>query len=234
MNPGHRTSVHRRYDARLRGAGGRLDGDPRAAGDEPACPCGGVSSLAERDACNKTPSDRPDMTQWPSGIRFGQLVGNSHPMAEIVIAAGKPYLVTTDERRAAVSELARRLGSLGLDVDVEIVEYEPGRRGLGPNMPELVGIFIGTQVAASVIDRLTNAIIDRTKEWAGERFNRKRKTRPSQTAKPESFTLYGPDGEVLKTWTIDNSGEHEDYPEQLQQPRKNWRTRRRSPYEDRP
>lgn len=155
-------------------------------------------------------------------------------MADIVIAAGKPYLVMSNERRAAVNELAQRIRSLGISVEVEIIEYEPGRTGISPNMPELVGIFIGTQVAASVIDRLTNALIDRAKEWAGERFQMKQKASPGRKPKPEFFTLYGPDGEVLKTWSVDSSGEREDYSEQLQQPRKNWRTRRRSPYRDLP
>jgi len=52
-------------------------------------------------------------------------------MTDVVIATGKPYPVTNPERRASVNELLRQIASLGIDVEVEVVEYELGRRGIG-------------------------------------------------------------------------------------------------------
>lgn len=148
-------------------------------------------------------------------------------MADLVIATGKPYLVTNPERRASVNELGRQIASLGIEVEVEVVEYEPGRRGISPNMPETIGIFIGSGISGAVLDRLTNALIDRLKNWAGERYHKK-KSSSTTFMKGEEFIIYGPDGEVLKTWRVDDSGEHEDYPAGLRQPRKDWRGDRRS------
>jgi hypothetical protein len=73
-------------------------------------------------------------------------------MADVRILIGRKYEVMQDERREATANFARWLRSLGLSVDLEIIEYEPGRRGLGPI--EWTEFFIGTSVAGSLIGKL--------------------------------------------------------------------------------
>jgi len=55
-----------------------------------------------------------------------------------------------------------------------------------------------------VFVRLTNALVDRLKNWVGERYNKK-KSSSKTFMRGEEFTIYGPDGDVLKTWRIDDS-----------------------------
>lgn len=136
-------------------------------------------------------------------------------MAQLTVRAGRAYMVTSPEREAALSELRDSLGKGGVAVDLEITHYEPGRRGLpAPSFPEEVAIFIGTGVGSGLVGAIVTDIYNKTKQWATKRYEAKR--RRAQDAKGDSvhvkgerFTIYGPDGNVLKTWTVDKDGEHE-------------------------
>lgn len=66
-------------------------------------------------------------------------------MTQVRIVAGTAYEVMHDERRQASEHLASKLREAGLEVDLEIIDYAPGRRGLGA--VEWTLIFIGTNVA---------------------------------------------------------------------------------------
>ena len=125
----------------------------------------------------------------------------------LIVRAGKKSEVTSPERRAALENLRDRLGASGPEVVLEITDYVPGYRGLG--FAEAVGIYIGLRASEAVIDRLANDIFDRARDWARARFKRKAQDSPTGFARPESFTIYGPDGETLKTWKVDREGEHE-------------------------
>lgn len=124
-------------------------------------------------------------------------------------------MVTSPEREAALGELRDALGKGGVDVDLEVTHYEPGRRGLPPpSFPEELGIFIGTGVGSGLIGAIVTDVYNKAKQWAKRRYEGKR--REAQDAKKdpdhvkgERFTIYGPDGNVLKTWTVDKDGEHE-------------------------
>jgi hypothetical protein len=59
-------------------------------------------------------------------------------MADVRIVIGRKYEVMQDERREATADFARWLRSLGLSVDIEVIEYEPRRRGLTPGRGPLV------------------------------------------------------------------------------------------------
>lgn len=84
---------------------------------------------------------------------------NPKPEPDIRIAIGKAYEVMPEERREAALALTNELrASTGLDVQLEVTEYQPGRRGLGPI--EWTAIFIGTSAATTVINNLTSDLYD--------------------------------------------------------------------------
>lgn len=113
------------------------------------------------------------------------------------------------EHRADLENLVSLLRSGGLSADLQITEYDPGRRGISFNQAEAVAIYIGGAMTVTVIANLTNDIYDRVKNWAIARFLAKVKNDPNGLHRPETFTIYGPDNEILKSWTIDDGGEHE-------------------------
>jgi hypothetical protein len=134
-------------------------------------------------------------------------------MTQLTIKAGRAYMVTSPEREAAIRNLRDILGQGGVDVDLEITRYVPGRRGLPPPWtPEDIAIYIGSGVGSGLIGAITTDVYNRAKRWALRRYETKRKAARSDkedSVKGERFKIYGPDGQVLKTWTVDKDGEHE-------------------------
>jgi hypothetical protein len=136
-------------------------------------------------------------------------------MAQLIVRAGRAYMVTSPEREAALCELRDSLRKGGVDVDLEITQYEPGRRGLPPPwFPEEVAIYIGAAVGSGLIGAIVTDVYSTAKQWAKSRYGGKRKAAEGASKDPdqvkgERFTIYGPDGKVLKTWTVDKDGEHE-------------------------
>ncbi len=112
--------------------------------------------------------------------------------ADIRVSAGKAYEVMHDERRWATEGLARELRQLGLDVDLEIIEMVPQRRGLGPI--EWTAIFIGDAIATGFVHAVVADVYARTKEMLRAR-------RRAGKVRHMGFRIYGPKGEVLKEWT---------------------------------
>jgi hypothetical protein len=128
-------------------------------------------------------------------------------MPQIIVRAGRASEVTSPERREALMELRGRLATGGADVDLEVTEYIPGQRGV--TWSETVGLFIAGAVGGGLLANVTKDIYDQAKAWALDRFTKKQAENPNGNPRPESFTIYGPDGEVLKTWKVDREGEHE-------------------------
>jgi hypothetical protein len=130
-------------------------------------------------------------------------------MPHLVVSAGKPYLVMQPERRADLERLCSRLGSRGVSVDLQVANYIPGRRGVSFNQPEAIVFYILGVASSTVISSLVGDIYKAARDWAIARFKSKVEKNPNGLHRPETFTIYGPDNEVLKTWTIDDDGEHE-------------------------
>jgi hypothetical protein len=87
----------------------------------------------------------------------------SKPDPDVRIAIGKAYEVMQEERRVATGAFAEDVRvSLGVSVDLEITEYQPGRRGLGP--VEWTAIFIGTTVATNLINNLVDDLYAKAKQ----------------------------------------------------------------------
>lgn len=129
-------------------------------------------------------------------------------MAQLLIKAGRPSEVTSAERRHDLEALRAQLAVGGADVDLEIAEYVPGQRGL--TWGETVSLFVVASVGGAILVNITNDVYSQTKSWALARFRRKHAANPSGKSRPESFIIYGPDGQVLKRWRVDEEGEHED------------------------
>lgn len=128
-------------------------------------------------------------------------------MPQIIVRAGRASEVTSPERSEALMELRARLATGGADVDLEVIEYVPGQRGI--TWGETVGLFIAGSVGGGLLANVTKDIYDQAKAWALASYAKKRSESPNGNPRPESFTIYEPDGEVLKTWKVDREGEHE-------------------------
>lgn len=127
-------------------------------------------------------------------------------VANVRIRAGHAYEVMQEERRWATEGFAKELRQLGLDVDLEIIEYVPGRRGLGPI--EWTEIFVGTAVATSIITNLTNDLYQRAKDML--RSRRKANKAAGRGRHNLGFTIYGPEGEELRKWTTKDDDEKKE------------------------
>ena len=116
------------------------------------------------------------------------------------IEIGNRYEPMSDERRAASQELVDELGRAGFEVELEILGYKPGRRALSP--VEWTSIFIGTNVATTLIAKVTTDVYNRTKRMLSQR---KRSDVPQLfPGRPLGFVIYGPRGEELRRWTTDD------------------------------
>lgn len=134
--------------------------------------------------------------------------------AKITIRAGGAYMVIQPERVTALNRLRDLLAEGGHAVELEVTPYSPGRVGLlAPGMPEEVAIFIEKNIAGILLKEATLYIYNKTREWARKRYQAKRSAHDRDQSpnwlKGEKFTIYGPDGSVLKSWTVDKDGEHE-------------------------
>jgi len=118
---------------------------------------------------------------------------------QVRIDIGKAYEVLQPGRREAAEEFAAGLRAAGLDVQLNVTEYVPGRRGLGPI--EMTAIFIGTTVATTLITSVTQDCYQRAKDMLRRR--RKHAIESGVGRKRLGFTIYGPRGEVLREWTTD-------------------------------
>lgn len=113
--------------------------------------------------------------------------------ADVRIAISKAYEEMEDERRDATTAFADDIReSLGVTVDLEITERQPGRVGLGPI--EWTAIFVGRTVATTLITNLTNDLYEKAKQLLRERKAKGRK-------RSMGFVIYGPDGKELRRWT---------------------------------
>jgi hypothetical protein len=130
--------------------------------------------------------------------------GRLAPMSELSIKSGRRSEVMQDDRRADLQDLQRKLEERGTSVDLEITEYVPGVRGL--TWWEVVGIFIGLEVAKTAIDTLVGDTLETARDWAIARFKRTNGHRGIWV------TIYGPDNRPLKTVKVDKDGAHEEDP----------------------
>jgi hypothetical protein len=119
--------------------------------------------------------------------------------ANVVIRAGHAYEVMHQDRRIATEEFANDLRRWGLSVEAEITEYIPGRRGLTP--VEWTAIVIGTSVGKRLLDNLVDDLYQAAKDFLRKRL------RKGSTRSRLGFKIYGPNGEVLKSWTTDEDQE---------------------------
>jgi hypothetical protein len=134
-------------------------------------------------------------------------------MAAVRIRAGHPSEVMHDERRADVQALARSVGAMGNDVELDIVERVEGRLGL--TLVEWVFMFVGSSVSGAIINNVTSDLYDAAKRWARERHRKKKAT---GGGRPIGFVIYGPAGEELRSWDTREDDKGEDHESDGNQP----------------
>ena len=118
-------------------------------------------------------------------------------MAEIRISIGRPYEVVHEDRYEATVRYAHYLETLGHDVELEVIEYQPGKRGLG--LVEVTLIYIALKAADEAIGAITHDVYESAKKFIRlRREARKRAT--GGIGRHFGFTIYGPDGKPLASW----------------------------------
>jgi hypothetical protein len=120
-------------------------------------------------------------------------------MSELRMEIGNRYEPMSDERREAAQELVDELSRDGFDVELEIVGYKPGRRALSP--VEWTSIFIGTNVATTLVVNITTDVYNRMKRMLLQR--KRSKSADLFPGRPLGFVIYGPRGEELRRWTTE-------------------------------
>jgi len=105
--------------------------------------------------------------------------------------------ILTDERRLALETLIGNLRQLDLDGEIA---YRPPT-GAGVSWYEMTAIYLGAKAVDAatghVVDRVIDAVLSRAVDWAKARMDNE------GTARPQSITLYGPDGKPLKSVRVD-------------------------------
>jgi hypothetical protein len=122
-------------------------------------------------------------------------------MADVRIVIGRKYEVMYEERRHATRDFAEWLRHSGLSVDLEIIEYEPGRRGLGPI--EWTFISIGTGIGVS---SLATDLIKGAKRLLRDRRSAK-EAETGNSGHHLGFIIHGPDNKEIAKWTTKEEGE---------------------------
>jgi hypothetical protein len=132
-------------------------------------------------------------------------------MATIVIYKS-PGAIVQGEAVEAWEDLAARLRDLQHDVRREDRYMKPGR--VGVVFGEVVWIYLGVKATDVVTDHAIEGMLDRildtVKAWGRERF-RRRKDAPRP--RPMSVQIADEDGNVLRSWRIDQKGEQETIPD---------------------
>ena len=126
-------------------------------------------------------------------------------VSEVVVRSGRASEIVHPDRRKDLEDLAAQLRDAGHAVRLEIVDYVPGRRGI--TLFESVTLYLAGAVGTPLLGRLTEDLYDTVKRWALGRW--RRKTEGGEFHRPLSFTILGPDGEVLKSWKVDKDGERD-------------------------
>jgi len=119
-------------------------------------------------------------------------------VADIQVRVGRASEIVQDEHRADVEAFVRQLRDDGRDVELEVIEYVPGRRGV--TWVEWLTIFVGSGVGGALVNNVTNDLYNAAKAWARRRLRRKQDESDSGRARPIGFVIYGPDGEELRRW----------------------------------
>jgi hypothetical protein len=119
-------------------------------------------------------------------------------MASIRVRVGRASEILHDEHRLDVESFVRQLQNDGLDVDLEVVQFVRGRRGV--TWVEWLTIFVGSGVGSALVNNVSNDLYDAARAWARRRLRKKRDQNGSAGARPIGFVIYGPNGEELRRW----------------------------------
>lgn len=125
-------------------------------------------------------------------------------MPRLILEPGNPH----DLDRATLDDLAAELRGVSPEYAVDVFVGE--ERGYGVTLSEVLRIYMEAGDVAGNTAALL-APFFAAAEWARRRWHRDLKDAPDQNPRPRAVTLYGPDGEALRSVKIDlPDGEIED------------------------
>ncbi len=98
----------------------------------------------------------------------------------------------TPDRLEDIEDLINRLRQSY--VSSELAYAPPG--GAGVTWWEVLGIYVGSHVTDALIGDLVSKLVDGTVDWIRAKARRSRDN--DKAMRPQSITIYGPDGKPLK------------------------------------
>lgn len=72
-----------------------------------------------------------------------------------------------------------------------------------------IGRNLRRRRSGPLVGSVVSDVYSTARNWSLRRF-RRTKEDGTPNRRPQSFTIYGPDGRILKRWHVDGDGEHDD------------------------
>jgi hypothetical protein len=130
-----------------------------------------------------------------SGLQKEKRAGDQ--MVEIHITPTNPFDFSSEELEGLAESLRSEDSAALIHVRTR------PEHGYGVSPYEVVELVATAGGAAAAVDQ-TVAIFRRAVNWTRERWQRERSEKPDESPRPRTVRLvYGPDGDVLKSVTID-------------------------------
>lgn len=118
-------------------------------------------------------------------------------MSKLILVSKNAGIVSKDELKEFADEIQEA-------TKLEVQFNTPEHLGTQVTPWEVVELWIGKEVAKETIKVIVPAAIKTFSEWARKRRGKEKKPRP------KSFTIFGPDGKVVSSNVVNESGEIED------------------------
>jgi hypothetical protein len=111
------------------------------------------------------------------------------------------------QRRAELAHLVTILARGGYAAELDQSPYS----GYGVTWHEVVHVLLQPEIVP-LETLVPKDVYDRMKAWGRKCSEQRRETQSKP--RPQSFMIFGPDGEVLQAWTIDADGEQASPPDE--------------------
>jgi len=121
---------------------------------------------------------------------------SAESIRRVIFEPGNPHDLSRDE----LEELATEIREEFPELEVEVFVGE--EHGYGVTLSEVLRIYMEIGEVAGATAAI-GAPFWATVRWAKKRWHRDREANPDELPRPRFVTVYGPDGETLKSVKID-------------------------------
>jgi hypothetical protein len=117
-------------------------------------------------------------------------------MVDIRVSIGRRYEIVHEDRLIATREYVEYLRGLGYEVELEVIEYVQGVRGLG--LVEVTVIYIGLKAADAAIGSVVNDVYESAKRLVKARYRELK--RENRGGRHHGFSIRSEDDKELASW----------------------------------